>query len=323
MTTLVTGATGFVPANVVKRLIAEGRDVVAFHHRPLDRAMEARLRAAGPGRVTFVQGDTREAEVVAAVFAAHRPEGVVHMAAMTPLDVETERRDVRQVVGANVVGTLNVLLASADHGVRRVVFLSSSSVYAASDGPGLLTEAAPVRDDGGLYPLTKLAGEQLGRWVGAAHGLDVRSVRLGPAYGPWERPTASRQRMSAVWQAVHEALAGRPLRCNNAALTRDWIHAADIARALLALLDAPGLEHDAYNLAGDPVSMQRTLAAAAAAIPGTAVEWVTDPAEANVPLPDGPARGSLDTSRLRAETGWMPAYDIESGVRAYVAWSQQ
>lgn len=320
MPILVTGATGFVPANVVARLVADGRDVVAFHHRPLDPAMAERLRGSGPGMVTFVQGDTRDADLVATVFAAHQPEGVIHMAAMTPLDVDTERHAVRDVVGANIGGTLHVFLAAAEQRARRVVFLSSAAVYAPREDAVPIAENAPLRDDGALYALTKLAGEQLGRWASVALGLDVRAVRLGPAYGPWERPTASRQRMSSVWQAVHEALAGRPLRCNNPALTRDWVHADDVARGLVALLDAPGLRHDVYNLAGAGVTMEDTLAAVAAAIPGTRVEWVADPATANVPVPDGPARGSLATTRLRADVGWTPRYAIEDGVRAYVEW---
>jgi UDP-glucose 4-epimerase/UDP-glucuronate 4-epimerase len=320
MTILVTGATGFVPANVITRLVAEGREVIAFDVSPLDPTLAARVRAVGPGQVTFVQGDTRDAAVVNSLFTQHRPQGVIHMAAMTPLNVDIERRAIRRVVETNVNGTLNVLLASAEHGVRRVVFLSSSSVYAPAVGPALIDEGAPVREDGGLYSLTKLAGEQLCRWTATALGLDCRMVRLGPVYGPWERPTNSRQRMSSVCQAVEEALAGRTLRCNNAELERDWIHAADVARGLIVLLDLPEPGHDTYNLAGPAVSMERTLAAVAAAIPGTTVEWVAHSEDANVPIPEGATRASLDSSRMRAASGWSPGYDIESGVRAYVEW---
>ena len=317
MPILVTGANGFVPANVVAHLVAAGREVVAFHRSPVDPVLERWLRAAGAGALTFVQGETHDERAVAALFATHRPEGVIQMAAMTPMDAATERGQVRQIVGTNVTGALNVLLASAEHGVGRVVFLSSSSVYAPNGGT-LLTEASPTREDGGLYPLTKLAGEQLCRWVTVNHGLDTRAVRLGPVYGPWERPTASRRKMSSVWEAVHEAMAGRPLRCNNPGLARDWIHAADAAAGLVALLDAPSLSHDRYNLAGASVTMERTLAAVAAAVPGTKIEWVAGPEAANVPIPDAPTRGPLDSSRLTADTGWTPRYDIEAGMRQYV-----
>jgi len=317
MPVLVTGANGFVPVNVVAHLVAAGRDVVALHRSPLDPALERWLRSVGPGILTFVQGDTQDERAVAGLFATHRPDGVVQMAAMTPMDGATERRQVRQIVGANINGALNVLLESAEQQVRRVVFLSSSAVYASSEG-GPLDEGAPVREDGALYPLTKLAGEQICRWARANYDLDVRAVRLGPVYGPWERPTVSRQKMSSVWEAVHEALAGRPLRCNNAGLARDWIHASDVAAGLVALLDAPALHHDRYNLAGPSVTMERTLAAVAAAVPGTTIEWVARPDEANVPIPDAPSRAPLDSSRLTTDTGWSPRYDIEEGVAQYV-----
>lgn len=334
---LVTGASGFVAANVVAVLAEQGHDVIALHRRPLDPGEADALRyTAGvvwhdeergelaeeeipsPGRVEFVEGDVRDRFLIGALFREEQPTHVVHAAAITPTP-ELERQEPRRISEINAGATLSLLVESAQQGVQRFVFLSSAAVYAPDPSDRHLTEDAPLRERGGLYALTKIAAERYCRWATDMHGLDTRIVRLGPVYGPWERPTTSRGRMSPVWDAIQVALRGEPLRCNGPWESRDFIHARDAARAVAHVLAADRLAHDTYNAAGEDVFVERMLQAVAANVPGTTLEWVTEEAQANVPIAL-PVRGPLDSSRLQRDTGFAPQYTLEQGVRETVAW---
>jgi UDP-glucose 4-epimerase/UDP-glucuronate 4-epimerase len=151
--------------------------------------------------------------------------------------------------------------------------------------------------------------------------LDTRVVRLGPVYGPFERPTGSRRTMSAVHIALELALAGQPLRCLAPQHSRDWIHGRDAARAMIALLRSATLSHGVYNLGGEAIAMERLLRAVAAAVPGSTVEWVDRPEAANVPSNRDPdAFRNMDTGRLRRDVGFQQSIGIDEGIRETADW---
>lgn len=317
MRVLVTGGAGFVGAHVVAGLAAAGHEVVALHRGPLDPE-RARLIGAGTAVApVFLQGDVRDDEQLERVLQSERPTHVVHAAALTPNRAQ-ERTDSRRIVETNELSTLTLLVAAVRHHVTRFLYVSSAAVYASGDAERPLDEEAPLCDPCGLYAVTKLGGERLCRWASQTLAIDVRAVRLGPVYGPFERSSASRPNVSAVCLAAHLALAGEPLRCNAPHARQDWIHGDDAARAVGSLLTTPLLRHDVYNLAGPSVRMDRLFAVIGDAIPHTRVEWVAAPEQANVPVRTDQARGPLDWHRLVEDTGFRPRFTIESGVRHYV-----
>lgn len=320
MKILVTGGDGFVGANLVAELARAGHPVVAAHRRPFDGSVRMALLAGGGPPPEFAPCDVTDAGMVDDLFVRFRPTHVVHAAAITP-DGRTELDAADRVVATNELGTLAVLRAAARQGVARVLLISSSGVYAGG-GPGvLLDEQAPLCEPCGLYAATKLAAERLCDWATYRFGLDTRVVRLGPVYGPFERPTASRHNLSAVHIATDLALAGRPLRCLAPSYSRDWIHGRDAARAVVGVLLSSSLSHRRYNLAGEPVTMARLLAAVVAAIPGATIEWVDTPEDATLPSSLAPSGfRNMDTGRLRSDTAFRPTIGIEDGVRDTAEW---
>jgi nucleoside-diphosphate-sugar epimerase len=317
---LLTGATGFVPSNLVLDFYAQGDTIVAFDRN----APEARLtRELGPGweeRVTFVQGDIRDEATIVRLFDEHRPTHIVHAAAITP-NLEMERENPRQILDVNSASTISLLQAAAKHGVERFIYFSSVSVYERRDSPSyIFDEDGPLHRGDRMYPLSKITGERLCHWAVAHYGLDVRIVRPGTVYGPYERPTFARQGMSSAYLAAQLALSGETLKPNSAHVSQCWIHAGDVAKGVRLLLTTPEMAHDTFNLAGEPVPQERLIKAIMAAIPGIRVEWVGNETEANILLSTDSGQIAFDNSRIWRETGYEPTYRIETGIAQYVEW---
>ncbi len=320
MKLLITGADGFVGANLVAESARLGYATIASHRGPFDSTIKSGLLAIAGPPPEFAACDVTDAGMVNDLFARLRPTHVVHAAAITP-DLQTEIDAADRVVATNELGTLAVLRAAARHRVERVLLISSSGVYAGSGPEALLDEQAPTCDECGLYAVTKLGAERLCDWTTNRLGLDTRIVRLGPVYGPFERPTASRRNLSAVCVAAELALSGKPLRCLTPRSSRDWIHGRDAAGAIVAVLLSSSLSHRLYNLAGEAVTMDRLLRAVVDAVPAATIEWVAAATDATVPSNAGPSGfRNMNTGRLRRDTAFRPMIGIEAGVRDTVAW---
>jgi nucleoside-diphosphate-sugar epimerase len=313
MTTLITGATGFVMSGLARHLAASGHAVVAADLHPPAPDLRARLGAS----VSFRQLDVADPAAVQALLDDVRPERVVHGAAITAIPDEAERGRFIETAEVNVIGTLHVLDAVRRTGARRTVVVSSGSIY------GVRTDQAPVTEDDaarpqGVYPITKWAAEALARRYAAVNALDVAVARLASPFGPYERDTGSRPLLSAIHAWTRAALRGEPLRIGGPPTAlRDPIYVDDVAAGIAAVLLADRLAHDVYNVGwGRGVTTAETLAALARLVPGTTLE----------PAPEAPsrwpslARGPLSVDRLRSELGWRPAYDLDSGLAAYAAW---
>ena len=245
MSILVTGASGFVGAHVVDALLAAGHQhVVAADLAPVPAQREDR-------RVTYAALDVTDASAVRAALDALRPDLVVHAAAVTP-GVDDEIRDASRIVAINIGGTGNIISAAAAARVRRVVLFSSSGVYNGMPAyPDVLTETAVLPEvPSSLYAVTKLACEGLAYRAAASGLLSICAIRIASVYGQHERATDSRPaaRTSQIHRLSVAAAGDCPVRISGTNAGRDWIHGADVGRAVAGLLTAPRLGHIIYNL---------------------------------------------------------------------------
>jgi nucleoside-diphosphate-sugar epimerase len=320
MRVLVTGGTGAVGINIVHVLADGGHDVLCLSRKAGDAdPARDRFLAAVAARVRLVAGDVGDPSSLDALWAEHRPTHVVHAAAITPT-AEMERSMAPQILQANLMGTAHVLDAARRGGARRVAYISSAAVYGEVDETVAIDEAHPVRP-WGLYAIAKDASEKVCAYYQHLHGLDVVALRVGWVYGPMERPMArSRLTMSLAYECVRLALAGQEIRLVHLDHVRDWIHAEDLGRAVLAVLDAPTLPGRIYNVAGDRGCSHRELLETLGRIVPVRYRQVAE-AEANVPPRQTQRRrGPVSVARLMAETGYRPRYTLEDGLRQYVAW---
>jgi nucleoside-diphosphate-sugar epimerase len=314
---LVTGATGFVMANLVRHLGERGHDLVAADVVAPDAPM-TRFFSGLPGRVAFERIDVTDRAAVGALVTRLRPERAVLGAALTSIPPETERERFLATVDVNVVGTLNVLEALRATRTGRVVVVSSGSVYGSR-----ADVTVPVGEDDaklaqGVYGLSKWAADAFARRFAGMHGLDLAVTRLCSPFGPFERDTGSRPLLSAIQHWATAAVRGDVIRVPGSPGTpRDAGYVADVASAIAAVLLAPRLAHDAYNIGwGRNTTTEETVATLARLVPGARIEWQHD-----APWPwSSTIRGPLSIDRLRRDLGWSPRYDLESGLRAYVDW---
>ena len=317
MSTLITGSTGFVISNVVRECAQRGHAVVALDV-VAPNAMVQRYLAPWADRIAWVQADVMDPDALAQVASAHPIERIIHGAAITPGQEEIERAESRRTIDINLTGTANMLELAVRAGARRFVYVSSGAVYEAIDPPdGLLHEDLPLHPRR-LYSVTKFASECLARRYAELYGFEAASVRLGGPYGPMERVTGHRTNMSQLQQWTGKALRGESI-VKTPQGDRDYTYVADIAAGIRAILDAPTLPHDVYNLAsGVGVSLSELVAAFQAVFPDATFE---DPDPAPAAAPEEPARRSLlDTSRIRDDLGYRPQYDLVSGLREYLRW---
>ncbi|MGH2950764.1 MAG: SDR family oxidoreductase [Solirubrobacterales bacterium] len=296
---LVTGGAGFIGSHLAERLCREGQRV-----RVLDDFATGKRENLAPilDQIELVEGDVRSHERV------HRSvrgcEVVFHQAAVP--SVPRSIQDPLTSNEVNVTGTLNVLLAARDQGVRRVVFASSSSVY----GPG---RELPVREQMPSLPIApygvaKLAAEGYCRAFFEVYGLETVALRYFNVFGPRQDPLS--EYAAVLPRFITALLEGRPpVVYGDGEQSRDFTYVDNTVAANLLAADAAGAAGQTFNVAcGETISLNALLDELRA-ITGRSVEAVHEQPRA------GDLRHSLaDISRAREALGYEPSVGLREGL---------
>jgi UDP-glucuronate 4-epimerase len=310
VTTLITGASGFVGAALAEALVARGEAVLGVDRKADPAAPESAL-------YRFVPQDLSQPGALDAILAAGPVATMVIGAAVTA-DAERERSDPAGIVSINIGAVAEAVRAAAAHGVGRVLYLGSGAVYgdSASGADPLVEDATPLRPRS-LYAITKQAGEATALRLAESFGIGLVAARLGTCFGPFEPDTGVRDTLSAPYQVLRLAEAGRAARLPRPG-RRDWLYIRDAVAGLLALLDAPALPHRVYNVAaGFEWSLAEWCEQVAARHSG--FEWsLSGPEEANVRLYDAFDRAPMSIARLVAETHYRPRYDLPAAAADFL-----
>lgn len=319
-TVLVTGANGFVGLNLVYQLACRGVHVLATSRRPPD----AHREPEHAGSVEWLLCDVTNREALIELAQSRRVTRIVHAAAVTPTpDVEVDAP--ARVVDVNLAGTVSALEAARLAQVKRLVFVSSSVVYR-----GFPLERGRAREDdalppANLYGICKDACERLCRHYRTHCGLSTVSVRLGTAYGPWERNSHSRTRLSAIAQLVAWCLEcpGQPLNVQGPEIVRDYIYVEDACAALAGLALHPNPRWDIYNLSSEVAySLEDSLTALQSHFPLFRWQAAASSGTADFGFQAADTRAPLDLSRLRSDLPQVQFRDLQAGIADYVAWVQ-
>jgi UDP-glucose 4-epimerase len=297
---LVTGGGGFIGSNVVRALLARGDDV-----RVLDNfSTGSRGNLAGLEHdVQLVEGDLRSYERVHA--AVRGAEVVFHEGALP--SVPRSVQDPLTTTAVNIEGTLNVLLAARDEGVRRIVNASSSSVYGNTGELPRVEAQAP--DPISPYAVAKLAAERFCTSFSRVYGMEIVSLRYFNVFGPRQDPTS--QYAAVVPRFIRAIATGEPVTIfGDGEQSRDFTFVDNVVGANLLAADAQGVGGEILNVATGGSVTVNALADDIAAMLGKPVEKRYEPArEADV-------RASwADIGEARRLLGYEPTVDFATGLQ--------
>lgn len=311
--TVIFGGAGFLGLNLAEALGARQFDVTLFDLSPPP--------AGAFEGIQVVVGDVRDR---AAVAAAIEPgtDAVIWGAAITA-DAMRDAAEPETLLEVNLAALVPVLRHARDCGVRRLINLSSVAAYGESAyGAAALCEDAPAPDPRSLYAVSKFATERVCMRLGELWSMDTVSVRLSAAFGPWERPTGSRDTPSPFMQLMRLAERGEEARLPGAGVC-DWLYAPDAALAVLALVDAPQLAHRIYNVGpGAMFPVSEWGAHLAGLRPGFHCRIAGPEETPNVDLHRTRERAPLSIARLARECGFAPGYDLARSVGHLDAWAR-
>lgn len=295
----VTGAGGFIGANLVRRLLGEGHDVCAIL-RP--NGSPARLAGL---KITFAHADLHDPETLAQALRRHKPETVYHLASSVWGGHTSPGDHERTIVG----GMANLLVACERFTPRRLIVTGSAAEYGAGTG---FDEDSPCQPDTALGKV-KASACRMATEEALRLGIECVWFRLFTPYGPFESPNR------LVPSAIRAALSGQTLVLRSPHEERDFLAVVDAVEAMARVAWAPLPNPAILNLcSGQPTSVA-SLTNLIFHCAGAEPAWRQAP-----PSPgdtrEALARSSGHNRRAREWLGWSPRLDLNTGIQHAIAW---
>ncbi len=297
MNFLVTGAAGFLGAALANRLAGSGHAVRGLDD--LSAGDPARLSA----RVLFTRGDVNDRPKLWTLL--HEVECVYHLAAR--VSVPESVLYPREYNAVNVGGTVSVMEAMRDAGVRRVVFVSSGAVYGEQDRQPLAEDRPPAPRS--PYAVSKLSAEFYVHTIGNLWGIETVALRVFNAYGPGQPLPAAHA--PVIPRFLRQALQGGSLVLHgDGAQTRDYVFVEDVVDALAAAATAKSVDRRVINIGSGQETSVRDLARLVGEVTGQPVEIVASKADNG-----GVSRMCADLSLAGQKLGFAPQVPLREGLR--------
>ncbi|MEX0502034.1 NAD-dependent epimerase [Alphaproteobacteria bacterium LSUCC0719] len=328
MKVLVTGAAGFIGMHCAERLLARGDSVVGvdnmndYYEVSLKESRLARIADHPDFHNHVVSVEDRQG--MADIFAAERPDRVIHLAAQAGVRYSIENP--HAYVDANLAGFMNILEGCRHNGVQHLVYASSSSVYGGNEQMPF-SEHHSVDHPVSLYAATKKANELMAHTYSHLFDLPTTGLRFFTVYGPWGRPDM------ALFKFARAMLKGEAIDVyNNGQMVRDFTYIDDIVEGVIRLLDKiatpdPGFDakepdpHSShapfrvFNIGnGNPVPLLDYISALETALGIEAKKNMMPMQPGDVPMT------SADTSELAEWVGFAPDTDVRDGVQRFADW---
>ncbi|MDP8605510.1 NAD-dependent epimerase [Serratia marcescens] len=325
---LVTGAAGFIGYHVAERLLTAGHQVVGIDN--LNDYYDVGLKTARLDKLAdkpgfrFIKLDLADREGMAALFAEHQFQRVIHLGAQA--GVRYSLVNPLAYADANLIGHLNVLEGCRHNKVEHLLYASSSSVYGLNRKLPFATEDS-VDHPVSLYAATKKANELMAHSYSHLYGLPTTGLRFFTVYGPWGRPDM------ALFKFTKAILAGESIDVyNHGEMHRDFTYIDDIAEAIVRLQavipqadlswtveqGSPATSsapYHVYNIGNNtPVKLMEYIRALEQALGVTARKNM-------LPMQPGDVMDtSADTEELYRDIGFKPETSVEEGVKRFVDW---
>ncbi len=300
---LVTGGAGFIGSNLVEELLKQGYNVRVIDN--MDTGKESNLEGLN---IDFVRCDIRDFDAVKN--AMKDVEQIYHQAALG--SVPRSIKDPLSSTEVNIIGTLNVIKAAQESGVEKIVYASSSSVYAGVD-------ELPKREDMKLIPTsiygaTKIANEHYFKVFYNIYGLKSVGLRYFNVFGPKQNPES--EYAAVIPKFIRMIINNeRPTIYGDGEQTRDFTFVKDVVNANILAMNSARCDGFAYNIAGGKQISINSLVRMINEIMGKDIE-----AEYFEPRPGDPKHSLADISRAKEDLGFEPKYSFEDGLKLTIKW---
>ncbi|MCI2395750.1 dTDP-glucose 4,6-dehydratase [Aliiroseovarius sediminis] len=324
MKLIITGGAGFIGSAVVRQAVSQGIEVVNLDALTYASCLDNVASVASSALYNFEHADIRDRAALDRIFAKHRPDAVMHLAAESHVDRSIDGP--AEFVETNITGTFNMLEAARKYWEAqgrpegfRFHHISTDEVFGSlpDDTSVQFTEDTPY-DPRSPYSASKASSDHLVRAWHETYGLPVVLTNCSNNYGPYHFPE------KLVPVIILNALAGKSLPIyGSGSNVRDWLYVEDHADALLTVLEN-GEVGRSYNIGGENERTNLELVQTLCGILdelrprnsgryGDLIEFVTD-------RPGHDARYAIDPTRIRNELGWHPSVTVEEGLRRTVEW---
>jgi len=302
---LVTGGAGFIGSHTVDRLIGEGHEVSVVD------SLVTGFREQVHPRASFHEVDITDEQALADVFAAERPEAVIHLAAQ--MDVRVSTREPAYDARVNILGSLNVIESALAHGTRKIVYASSGGAIYGEP------EDLPVREDHPIQPLsqygvTKHTVEHYLYLYAHQQGLRYTALRYANVYGPRQNPGGE---AGVIAIFARSLLLSLPCRIfGDGEQTRDYVYVGDVVAANMMALTAADQEalHIGCGVETSVNDLHRNL---------SAICDSRRPPQYEPERPGEVRRIALDPSLAAERLGWRPQVPLAEGLERTVDYLRQ
>jgi UDP-glucuronate 4-epimerase len=332
MKILVTGNAGFIGFHTVLRLLRRGEsvvgaDVVNDYYDPSLKEARLRILETQNRDYNFVRANLADRAAVDSIFAAHRFDRVIHLAAQA--GVRYSITNPMTYVESNIIAFTNVLEACRHARVPHLTYASTSSVYGGNESTPF-SEAQAAVHPLQFYAATKRANELMAHSYSHLFGLPTTGLRFFTVYGPWGRPDM------ALYLFTRKILGGEPIEVfNHGNHTRDFTYVDDIVEGVVRTSDDiaqpsaawaardpdPGTSKAPYRVLNignsNPVRLSEYIACLEEALGRTANKVLLPLQRGDVP------DTSADVSRLEQAVGYWPRTSVQEGVNRFVAWYRE
>ena len=326
MKILVTGGAGFIGSAVVRQFINE-TDATVINVDKLTYAgnLESVAEVAESPRYRFERVDICDATAVRRLFAEHRPDAVMHLAAESHVDRSIDGP--AQFIETNIVGTYTLLeaareywnaLPAAEKAGFRFHHISTDEVYGSLGADGYFTEETPYQPNS-PYSASKAASDHLVRAWHHTYGLPVVTTNCSNNYGPYHFPE------KLIPLVIIKAMRGESLPVyGKGDNIRDWLYVEDHARALRLVLEK-GRLGETYNIGGHNERTNLHVVQTICALLDELLPQSTHRPHARLitfvaDRPGHDQRYAIDAGKIERELGWRPQESFESGLRKTVQW---
>ena len=297
MNFLITGAAGFLGSNLANYLVREGHQV-----RGLDDLSTGDPQALSP-EVLFTRGDVNDRPKLWTLL--QDVDCVYHLAARVAVPESVLYP--REYNAVNVGGTVSLMEAMRDVGVRRVVFISSGTVYGDQTKQPLNENVQPYPNS--PYAVSKLAAEYYVRTIGDLWGIETVSLRVFNAYGPGQHLPPSHP--PVIPNFLRQAIRGGTLVMHgDGSQTRDYVFVDDVVNTMIAAATAPSIDNLVINIGSGRETSINELVQLVMEVTGTKIEVISN--HKNDP---GVSRMCADLTLARQMLGYKPHFTLAEGLR--------